>query len=159
MAERIKNHEFVVPNAHCYLSVRIANSQMAFQLQDTLEELGIRVNNPCNIDLVNSAPTDMPNIVGQTCYNMMDNSASIVVIYSENPDDMRRIGRDCATEIGYTIGKNKPIYILVNEGTLVTARQRLTEDLPIHHFDIDENHITDNVEHLIEMLNPLITNV
>ena len=128
----------------CYLSVRIKNRHKANDIRSQLQDRGVRVYNPCDITPVGIPPSDFPRYVAEACYAMMEKSSSTVLIAGSGDD----FGRDCSTELGYTVAARKPVYILVDEGKLPVARGNMALVLPRHVFDFSDTQFFDSVDSL-----------
>lgn len=86
-----------------YLSIPIRHREQARIIEFRLQEDGIIVLNPCNLQFVDCPKEEIPETVAKKCWEMIDESLAIILFVDY-------YGRDCAAEMGYSIAKNKPIF-------------------------------------------------
>lgn len=135
-----------------YLSVRIKNHEKAGRVADYLTEMGIKVNNPCDITPPDASLDQLRTNINVACYQMIDESHSTVLVAGDGSD----FGRDCAAELGYTIASKKPIYIYIDESTIKEAHTNLKKIMPIHHVDIPIDHYHNSLEFLAHAILGLV---
>ena len=101
-----------------YISVPISKERESRVIQFALEGIGIRVNNPCDIDDAHGPKDNIPESVARECVDMMDRSDVGILL-------LDYFGHDCAWEVGYMSGK-KPVYgVRVNLGHLNESLKEL----------------------------------
>lgn len=132
-----------------YLSVRIKNYELASDVQDRLEQYGIKVFNPCSITPNNIAPENIPEWIADACYKMIDDSDCVVLLAGDGSD----FGNDCSAELGYTKASNKPAFIFITTGDVESGKQKIQEVLPIHSGDFPNNVFVTSIENLVQLIN------
>ena len=90
-------------NMEAYISVPISKERESRVIQFALEGIGIRVNNPCDIDDAHGPKDNIPESVARECVRMMDRS-DIEILFVDY------FGQDCAWEVGYMSARGKPVY-------------------------------------------------
>ena len=79
-------------------------AEKSYLIEDALQRLGFKVNNPCRIHGIESVdPSLLESNYADECYKMMKESRAMVLL-------LDYLGRDCSVEIGYMYASKKPIY-------------------------------------------------
>jgi nucleoside 2-deoxyribosyltransferase len=87
-----------------YISIPMREAEKSYIIEEALQKIGFKVNNPCRIPGIETADKELlaSHFSGE-CYRMMDESGLMVLL-------LDYFGNDCAAEIGYMYGSQKYIY-------------------------------------------------
>ena len=87
-----------------YISIPMKEAEKSYLIEEALQKLGFKVNNPCRIPGIESAdPALLASHFAGKCYEMMEDSGLMILL-------LDYFGRDCAVEIGYMNASKKPVY-------------------------------------------------
>jgi nucleoside 2-deoxyribosyltransferase len=86
-----------------YLSVPVTYCREAYSLEKQLGDQGYGVCNPCRIIIPDLPKEKLPSYIAVECYRLIEISNAII-LFSDY------YGRDCSAEIGYAVGRKKPIF-------------------------------------------------
>lgn len=125
-------------NMEAYISVPISRERESRIVQTALERIGIRVNNPCDIDDAHGPKERIPERVARECVGMMDRSNIGILV-------LDYFGQDCVWEVGYMSARGKPVYGVHVEGSSESLR-----DLGQYRHSLER--IFDSVEDMIAFL-------
>jgi len=86
-----------------YISIPIKHEKESLIIEAALNEIGIKVNNPCRIRGVNLPKDKIPLYVFRECIRMIDIS-DIGILFLDY------FGMDCSSELGRMMAQNKDVY-------------------------------------------------
>jgi nucleoside 2-deoxyribosyltransferase len=85
-----------------YISIPVKREMDSYLIEEALKSIGLKVNNPCRIDLIHIPPEKIHEKVVKECTSMMDES-DIGILHLDY------FGKDCSWEIGY-MTRRIPVY-------------------------------------------------